>query len=380
MQRSVSVFTTAAMAAILFVLPVLPMRADQVQLNNGDILRGTVVDRDAQGLILDHAVLGHLTIPAADVRSVLITPRQETPTAPPVTRTTTTSVIQRAESSAPVQPATTGDPTTAPAADGPARSPLIPPAAQDPQYTRYNPLDPLLMESGLFTGPLPWPLSYLRREGYRTQIEFGFNGSEGQSETSALRAAFVTNRENVETRSHFDAIYNRATSGNDTTRNELNVRDQEDWLMPESLWYWFLQGTYDYNEFADWDHRISGATGPGYHLIRTATFDLRVRAGLGGSKEFGSDDENLIPEGLLGGEFIWKLSPRQKLAASTVFYPDLLDPTINRSVSSADWSYLLDQARRLSLKFGTRLEYASQTSDDTPNSDLKFFGALVFAF
>lgn len=373
-------------------------RADQVELTNGDTLRGIVVDRNADGLVLDHPVLGHIVIPAENVRSVLITPRQgeETPP-PPVTRTTSSTVVQRPETTPPAPDATSPPETTqegvavetvtvtpappAPPVSGPVASPLILPSEDDGHDGGHDMLDPLLMEAGFFAGPLPWPLEYLRLKGYRSQIELGFNGTQGVSETTAARMAFLTGRETTKTRSKFGAIYNLSISNNETTRNDLNIQNQENWLMPGSPWYWYLEGIYDYNEFADWEHRIAGSTGPGYQLIKTRTFDLRLRGGLGASKEFGSENDNVVPEGLLGAEVIWKLSSRQRITANTAFYPDLTDPVLhNRSVSTAEWNYLLDRERRLSLKMGVRAEYQSITTDDSPNTDLRYFGALVFGF
>ncbi|MCE9589911.1 MAG: DUF481 domain-containing protein [Planctomycetes bacterium] len=366
------------LAALLALLTVSPALADQVELNNGDVLRGTVLDRTGERLVLEHAVLGRIIIPNDQVHSVIITPREVLEEYPPraIPRDVVVADPRPGASTAP-PPATPA--TTAPAT-GAVRAPLIAPTLNEPLHGPNDPLDSLIQDTGLFGGKLPWPLQYLRSQGFKSQFEFGFSGTQGKSDTSTARVGFITDRKTTDTRSHFDATYYLATSLNTTTRNDLSARDQEDWLFVGTPWYWFVEGTYDFNEFADWDHRIAGATGPGYQLIQTPSFDLRIRGGGGASKEFGSDHEEIVPEGLIGGEFLWRLSDRQKLAASSAFYPDLLDPTDNRSTTTADWSYLLDRVQRLTLRMGVKLEYQSETSDSTPNADMKFFGALVFGF
>jgi len=44
-----------------------PAGAEKMKLANGDVLDGEVVDRDADGVVLEHPVLGRLEIPASQL-------------------------------------------------------------------------------------------------------------------------------------------------------------------------------------------------------------------------------------------------------------------------------------------------------------------------
>jgi putative salt-induced outer membrane protein YdiY len=56
--------------------------ADEVRLNSGDLLIGTIVEQRADGVVLSHSLLGALTIPAGEIAAV--TPAAAEPTPVPV--------------------------------------------------------------------------------------------------------------------------------------------------------------------------------------------------------------------------------------------------------------------------------------------------------
>lgn len=54
---------TKFLAPLVLTLLAAPSFADDVKLVTGETLKGTVVSRDASGIVLDHPVLGRITIP-----------------------------------------------------------------------------------------------------------------------------------------------------------------------------------------------------------------------------------------------------------------------------------------------------------------------------
>ena len=68
-----------------------------------------------------------------------------------------------------------------------------------------------------------------------------------------------------------------------------------EWPLGGSPWSVFVDGRYDYDEFKSWLHRVNGHAGLGYQLINNDTFKLKLRGGAGASKEWGSDNDHIVP-------------------------------------------------------------------------------------
>ena len=307
--------------------------ADVVVLTNGDLLTGHVVESTADHLLLHHAVLGAITIPADHVVSLEITPPDASPPAaqPPV----------------PPAPDTTSDPLDADTAT------LAPPSD-----SRVMPF----------------------LHDWNTQLELGFNGSDGNSQVFNLRAAIKANQQDESHRWRFDASYYISNNDGERSADEATIGLLKDWLLPDAKWFYFAQGRFDYDEFQAWQRRASGAGGIGYQFIDNDTWNVLGRLGAGVTKELGEPADELRPEALLGGELTWQISPRQSLGARSTLYPDLGEFGDSRITSAAEWVLQLDRFDDLSLKFGIEHEYESITEDDSKHNDVKFFGALVIDF
>lgn len=282
---------------------------DRIELRTGDVLRGEIVERTDDHVVVEHAVLGRLNIPVDQIASM-----PQPPTAVDV----------------PVDP---------------EAQPELPPERA------------------------PW----------KSQIDLGLAGSRGNTETLDVRAAFLTIQESERHRWRIDASYFYSRDDGGTNRNSATAGVLRDWLMPDSPWLFFAQGRYDYDEFRDWTHRVSGHGGVGYQFIDTDEFTLIGRLGAGAAKEW-KRSAPLRPEGLIGGEFVWNISERQRLAAASTLYPDLGDFFEFRVVSAIQWTMQMDFARGLALSAGIEHEYESQTSPGVEHSDLKFYTGVTFQF
>jgi putative salt-induced outer membrane protein YdiY len=298
-----------------------------IDMTTGERVIGTIIDQNQEVYIVEHATFGRLVVPRTQVKSVV--------------------------------ESTTAQPTPAPQA---AAQPL--PATEPPQ-----PPAPVQPEPRVRLIP-QWD----------SQFEAGFNAQSGNSEELDIRLAFTTEHETQADRWKADARYYRAQSDGDLTDNEFTAGLMKEWLLPESKWLYYAKGRYDYDEFEAWDHRISAGGGLGYEWIDSDKLDVTLFAGAGAVKEFGSDDDELRPEGQLGIEVDWKLFDNQSLLGSNWFYPDLGDLGEFRNVSSVAWSVELDRMRGLSFKLGLENEYESEVDPDTEHNDLRVFGAMVLDF
>ena len=304
--------------------------ADSVELATGEILSGTVVEQTPETVVFDHRILGRLEIAPEQLRSIPVEPEQP------------------------------------PAPDGPPAAQPSGAAETDSEVGSKEP--PAKEDKDEDAG------------AWQSKLELGLTGAEGNSNLTAVRVAFQAKKETDTDRWNADGSYLTVKSGGETTSNKFTVGLTKDWLMPGSPWFTFVQGRYDYDQFAPWEHRASTHSGLGYTLVKNEDIEMVGRVGGGLSKEF-SGERELRPEGLIGAALLrWKLTENQNVVASATIYPDLAEAGEYRVVSSVDWQIKLDAARGISLKIGLANEYESVTDGDAQHSDLRYFSTLVFEF
>jgi putative salt-induced outer membrane protein YdiY len=369
---------SALLLLLLFALSFLhasPAQAAQVNLASGDSLTVQLVVVSPRTIIVNHPDLGRMVLKPGAVTEIIVRPSESFISEPgpklPVITWTDAAPI------APTVASTGEDPATAPSVQQVTPQPGPPnphkPGSTQPttqQADASSASDVLLPE---------WFRQVLA--DWKSQLEIGAAAQSYVNNTANFRLAFKTVRANRDTSTLYDFsyYYSRVNGAND--KNELTTGVRQDWLLPESPWYYFALARYDYNQFGDWDHRISARTGPGYDIIKTPKLKLTGELGIGFYKQFDAVIEDVVPEGSAGSSFLWKPTPRQTLALSGTFLPEFRVLGRYRAVTSAEWQLRVEDVENLSLKVGIADEYASTVYNaDTPNNNFKFYTALVLGF
>ncbi len=226
------------------------------------------------------------------------------------------------------------------------------------------------VQSGEAVEPSPWQLRLVAAGSY----------SSGNTDNINANAIFTARRKTDTSRLTLDTAYYFGQDSGDRSENRFTAGVRHDWLLPESRWFIFADGRFDYDEFQSWEYRLTSHVGVGYELIEPEPLQLNLLAGIGAIKEFNSDNEDVRPEGMFGAEGVWAMSARQELRFSSLFYPDFDDFGEFRVVSSLDWSLLLDNDLDLSLTAGFRHEHQSKVSADRRHNDYRFFVGLQMDF
>ncbi len=226
--------------------------------------------------------------------------------------------------------------------------------------------------------PAPKPTGFFADWDARLEVGLGFG--DGNSQYLNFNTAFKAKKETKKDRWAFDAAYFLNESDGSRSKDEATIGLQKDWLLPDSPWFYFTNGRFDYDRFASYDQRVSGAGGVGYDWIKTDDLSVTLSAGLGATREFGSDNEDVKPEALLGAKGTWKITDNQTLAAKTTFYPDLGDVGEFRWVNSAEWLIKINQDDGISFKLGAEHEHNSEVDAGVKKNDLKVYAALVWDF
>ena len=187
-------------------------------------------------------------------------------------------------------------------------------------------------------------------------------------------------RDTVDTTTTLEASYFYAESNNERSENRATFYANNDWKMPDSKWFYFGRGQFDYDSYQDWDTRLGLYGGAGYHLYQEEDFTMNLRGGLGAIREWGSDNDDVELEVLLGTDGVWTITESQSLEFSSTIYPNLSDTGEFRLVNSLGWSVLVDEETNMSLAAGLLHEYQSDVDEPTKDHDLRFFAGLQSAF
>lgn len=337
--------TAIAVAGLTVLMPCNRAAGDEVRLKSGDVLKGKIAEQTETTVVLVHPLLGRLSLPRTQIELVTLS-------APDAQATEAAAALSVA---APV-----ASPTPAATAPAPAPAPVPTPAADVP------PLPPIADPPKPF-----W-------EGWKGSIDAGINGSDGNSETFSARTTLGAKRvtTSLETSATLQYIYVTDNGIKSKSRGELNLRN--DWLLNPSPWGFFALGKLEYDEFQPWDLRGSMFVGPSYTFIQSPRTTLRGRTGLGLTREFGSDRNELSPEALFGLELNHKLSDRSRLFGSVEILPSLADFPEHRINSQAGYELLVDPQTRLNIKFGVASRYNSDPGEGDDgvrpkSNDIEYF-------
>lgn len=216
--------------------------------------------------------------------------------------------------------------------------------------------------------------------GWDKTLSAGINGSDGNTESLSIYAAFNTGYEDETDRWDISARLFYGEEDGINTRNEYQAKLTKDWLLPEEDYFFFANLKYENDRFTGWEERTSGFLGVGYELIKKDNYNLIARLGAGGSYEAGAINE-FTPELLIGLEGKWDIDDRSSLNYYTFFYPSL-DPAFSdfRNTSGLAYQIAIDQGKGMSLRMGAENEYNSAAVAGTEENDLKYFMALVYDF
>jgi putative salt-induced outer membrane protein YdiY len=226
-------------------------------------------------------------------------------------------------------------------------------------------------DSGLFgTGIL---------SDWERRFDLGIAGRAGKSKNMQINAGFTADFEDEQSRISHKTAYYRSESDGELSAHSLYSQFNKDWLQNDSEWFYFAGGKIDFDEFKDWDYRLSGNGGMGYDIYDTETFLLSGRAGLGFSQTFGGAREEFIPEGLLGIDAKWDISEVQEVKFSNTLYPNLKESSEFRNLTSLDWTLDLTAVSDVALKVGLLNEYDSATEDGISKNDFKYTVSLSWS-
>lgn len=210
-------------------------------------------------------------------------------------------------------------------------------------------------------------------------IDFGLNGTSGNSDSMNFRLFANTKREWENKTFTADALYNYAAANGTVNQDNFLSNARQEWAVVGTPWSCFVSGGLQYDTFRAFDLLVFSHTGVGYAWWKDDTGFLKTRAGVGGSFYIGGPDDDFHPEGLLGLDYEKKIAERTKFVFNGVLYPDLNEFFEYRATVATHLEFLISPEYNLGLKVGAVDNYISQPGGRKPN-DLNYYMALTWKY
>ncbi|VTS05485.1 DUF481 domain-containing protein [Tuwongella immobilis] len=210
-------------------------------------------------------------------------------------------------------------------------------------------------------------------------VEFGLNGSEGNSQILKIRFGANATRKSQTNLLAADLFYGFSTQNSERNENKMLLSVRDEILLAGTQWSPFLAGTTEYDEFRDYEFRYASHAGLSYLFWKTEKSLFKGRFGVGTSVEVSPEDTRYNPEGMLGYDFNWRFTDRQRFVTSADFFQDLGNLERQRVRVRGAYEILVDPESNLTLRLGIQERYDSQPGNAKPN-DLDFFATLMFRF
>lgn len=215
---------------------------------------------------------------------------------------------------------------------------------------------------------------------WKSAIEFGLSGSEGNAPRHALRFVYQAHRNTERTETSFSSYFRVTSQESGESLKQFTLDARNDWLNPgTSDLRYFVQGKLEFDDAQEWDHRASGFGGIGYALIKDDKTTLLGRGGFGGSKRAGVEDDEFRAEAFLAAELTHAISERQSLHAGFEYLPNSSAWREYRLNADASWELKIDPESDLYLRLGVANRYDSEPGSARPN-DLDYFVNLGWTF
>ena len=240
-------------------------------------------------------------------------------------------------------------------------------------------LEQLKLDTGKRPSPGLFGTRFMR--GWKRIINFGLNGKQGNSENTNLTLSTDMTYNDAFKRWRFNGRYFFNADEDGTSDNNARFDLRRDWLTPESNWFGFVAGRYQFDEFEAWEHRLVLGGGPGYKLVTRKDHALEAISGMFVTREFGSRKQTQ-GDLLAGLESNWKPAERYTVRiANQLFIQSVPDFGEIRNLTLGELRIrLLREPLDVNFTVGAENEYETDIEDGDRRNDLKYYMTVGLGF
>ena len=208
-------------------------------------------------------------------------------------------------------------------------------------------------------------------------LDVGLDGTQGNSNDFFGKAGTKADWKSDRREFRSSLSYKLDMNGQHIDEQTADLNLRHDWLFSDSRWRWWASNGWLYSSDEAWDVRGILGTGPGYQIIKNDRTDLLGRTGIGISREFGGDDDDVHPEWVIGYDWSHKLTDHWKLVWNSTYFQKIDDGEF-RFVTEANADYKFSNDHDIALRFGIKEMYNSDPDDGDSHDDFSYWLSLVF--
>ena len=215
---------------------------------------------------------------------------------------------------------------------------------------------------------------------WKSSVEFGLSGSEGNTRRQAIRLYIQSSRKTERTETTVKSLFRMTSQDRSKDLSQLTLDARNDWLHPgPSDLRYFAEGKVEFDDAQPWDYRLSGFGGIGYAFIKDEKTTLVGRSGFGGSRRIGLENDEFRAEAFLAADLTHQISKLQKVKAGFQYLPDTSTWRDYRLNADASWEMKIDPKSDLYLRVGVANRFDSDPGSARKN-DLDYFVNLGWTF
>jgi hypothetical protein len=226
---------------------------------------------------------------------------------------------------------------------------------------------------------VPWENRPRDRTRWQGEVELGLKASHGNSRTSNLFNGVDLERATRAGMLLVDWKYAKSTANRTVTGHHALLDISHLWIKEDRNHGWFASFGMEYDEFRAFDLRTAFNGGRLITFGDREDFTLRGKFGAGVSQEFGSLNEDVIPEAVLGLHLMRQLTRWQRITIESEYYADWRDFSEFRVEVDVGWEILLDERHDISFKLSALNRYDS-TPQGRKANDLDYAMLLLWKF
>ena len=330
----------------------VPGQSVIVALSSGDAIKAKLVSETANEIVIEHPVLGKVTIARKQVASIAAVPPDDA-AAKAAAQAATEAEMTRVRQEA--QPAANAD------MDAPRPQGEVNPG-DDAAKADAPPAPPPV--------PSPWKLLFDGNVNYvnaaNKQLDF------------RVAASAIYEVKDVDKWSNNAEYFFKVVDGSTTDNNFLFTSTYDRRFVSNTRALWFGKFQAQWAPLQSYEQRLSAWGGLGYEFLQLPPAKLLGKVGAGYTYEFGTEnvgDAQLYAE----IEWDWKISESQALVGSFWITPDFADFGNYLTLFRTEWTMDVADLKGLKLLGGVRWQYQSVVTPPTAlQNDIRFYAGLRY--
>ena len=320
-----------------------------VGLTSGDAVKAVLVSETADSIVLQHPVLGKVTVARASVSSMTVAPpAKAAATAPAAATDDDTRLRQEA------QPAANAD------MDAPRPQEGVDPGAD---AAKAPPVEAKPI-------PSPWKLFFDGNVNY-------VSAANRQLDFRAAASAIYEIKDKEKWANNIEYFY-KVVDGGTTDNNLLGTSTYDHRFDWNTRVLWFVKGQGQMAPLESYEQRLSAWGGLGYEFLKLPPAKLLGKIGAGYTYEFGDQNDGQA-ELYAELEWDWKITEHQAIVGSFWIAPSFEDFTDYLFLFRTEWTMDVADIKGLKMLGGVRWQYQSVVDPkDAIQNDIRVYAGLRY--